>query len=235
MTIKKSYKGIRFLGLNDDECPCKKGLKKSFLKNNIILLGPPGSGKGTQANIFLNEEYKIISTGDILREKVKSGSKLGLTIKKVMSDGKLVSDNLIMELIKEKLNKFNNLNGIVFDGFPRTLHQAKQLDKLIKIDLVVELDITDKDAIERLKNRYICANCGASYNIKKGLCNICGKNKFEKRDDDNIKIIKKRIKEYKKESKSLINYYKDKGLYFKINSSNKYTINKEINSKLQLI
>ena len=184
----------------------------------FILIGPPGSGKGTQAkkiSEFLN--YSFISTGDILREEVKKKTKLGNIVKEYMEKGALVRDDLMLKIIKKNLKK---KKGIVLDGFPRTINQAKGLDEILKnkslkIDKVFYLKVKDEEIIKRLSSRRICPKCQSVYNLitKKPkndeVCDICNL-KLIQRDDDKEEVIRKRLEVYNEETKELLNYYKDK-------------------------
>jgi len=184
----------------------------------FIFIGPPGSGKGTQAkkiSEFLN--YSFISTGDILREEVKKKTKLGNMAKKYMEKGKLVPDDLMLKIIKKNLKK---KKGVILDGFPRTINQAKGLDEILKnkslkIDNVFYLKVKDEEIIKRLSSRRICPKCQSIYNLitKKPkndeVCDICNV-KLIQRDDDKEEVIRKRLKVYNEETKELLNYYKDK-------------------------
>ena len=184
----------------------------------FILIGPPGSGKGTQAkkvSEFLN--YSFISTGDVLREEVKKKTKLGNIVKKYMEKGALVPDDLMLKIIKKNLKK---KKGIVLDGFPRTINQAKGLDEILKnkslkIDKVFYLKVKDEEIIKRLSSRRICPKCQSVYNLitKKPkndeVCDICNI-KLIQRDDDKEEVIRKRLEVYNEETKELLNYYKDK-------------------------
>jgi len=184
----------------------------------FILIGPPGSGKGTQAkkvSEFLN--YSFISTGDVLREEVKKKTKLGNIVKKYMEKGALVPDDLMLKIIKKNLKK---KKGIVLDGFPRTINQAKGLDEILKnkslkIDKVFYLKVKEEEIIKRLSSRRICPKCQSVYNLitKKPkndeVCDICNL-KLIQRDDDKEEVIRKRLEVYNEETKELLNYYKDK-------------------------
>ncbi len=186
---------------------------------NIILMGPPGAGKGTQAKILV-EEYglKHISTGDILREAVKKGTPLGIKAKEYMDKGELVPDDVMVGLIREVLPKDN----FILDGFPRTLPQAEALERMlkeegIKIDAVIFFDVDDDVIVERLSGRRSCPSCGAVYHIKYNpprndeICDRCG-TKLVQRDDDREEVVRKRLEVYRKQTEPLINYYREKGI-----------------------
>ena len=164
----------------------------------------------------------------MLRSEVESNSNLGKQLKKIMDSGGLVSDNLVIKLIEKQLKKHKK--GIIFDGFPRTIEQAKVLTKLlkkykIKLHGIIILDTPDKLIIKRITGRYICAKCGASYNIfgnkpkKEGICDVCKSTEFKKRSDDKKNIIEARLKKYHKESKALIEYFNKQGITYIVDSS----------------
>lgn len=209
-------------------CPmCNHQSHKKF---NLIFMGAPGSGKGTQIQMMLNEGYKQISTGDILRNEVNSGSELGKQLKEIMDSGKLVSDDLVIQVIENIFNNLESKKGILLDGFPRTIKQAKKLDELlnkhnINIDAVIEINTPDKIIIDRISGRFVCTNCGATYHktgkkpVENGICDLCKGTKFKTRADDNPKVVKKRLETYHNEADSIINYYKEKGLYRKVDAS----------------
>jgi len=197
---------------------------------NIILLGPPGSGKGTQAR-FIIEKFSIpqISTGDILRDAVKRKIELGLMAKEYMDAGKLVPDDLVIKIVEERLKRDDCKEGFVLDGFPRTLPQAESLDKILarmneKIDYVINIEVPEEDIIKRMSGRRVCKNCGNVYHLlfnppkidKK--CDLCGGELYQ-RDDDKEETVRKRLKVYKKDTEPLINYYKGKGILKTIDGS----------------
>ena len=185
---------------------------------NIVLLGPPGIGKGTVAN-KLSKKLGIptISTGDMLRENVAQKTKLGLEAKSYMDKGLLVPDEVVIEMMKERLKKDDCKNGFILDGFPRTINQAEKIGKEIKIDRVVNIQANDEIIIGRLSKRRVCKKCGFIYHLvyikpkKEGICDKCGGNLYM-REDDKVEAIKERLKVYRNETKPLINYYKDKGI-----------------------
>ncbi|MFQ6072589.1 MAG: adenylate kinase [Methanosarcinales archaeon] len=194
---------------------------------NIVLLGPPGSGKGTQAE-KINKKYNIphISTGDILRENIKKNTELGRLAKSYMDKGELVPDSLLIDLIKERLNQSDCLQGYILDGYPRTIPQASALEKINKkLDIVLNISVSDEELIKRLSGRRICKQCGASYHIifnppiKNGICDLCGGDLYQ-RDDDSEVAIKNRLKVYKKQTQPLIDYYSKKKLLVTINGEN---------------
>lgn len=189
------------------------------MSKTIIFLGPPGAGKGTQSQLLKERDgFVQISTGDILREAVKSQTPLGIEAKKFMDEGKLVPDELIINLIAEKLEELENKN-IIFDGFPRTVKQAEALKELLikkgrKIDAVILFLISDEEIIKRLSGRRVCPNCGTVYHViynppkDDNVCDKCGTPLIQ-RDDDKEEVIKKRLEVYHQQTAPLIDYYKD--------------------------
>jgi adenylate kinase len=196
---------------------------------NIILLGPPGAGKGTQAK-KIAETYSLphISTGDILRENINNNTKLGLNAKSFMSRGELVPDNLLIMIIKERLSRDDCMKGFLLDGYPRTIPQADALQMILtesnkKIDAVLNIAVDDQELIKRLSGRRVCS-CGTSYHVvfnppeKEGICNSC-KGKLYHRDDDKAEAIRNRLDVYKKQTQPLIDFYKKKGILQNINGA----------------
>ncbi|MDU8912214.1 adenylate kinase [Aestuariicoccus sp. MJ-SS9] len=193
---------------------------------NIILLGPPGAGKGTQARILVEERGMTqLSTGDMLREAKDSGTEMGKIVADVMARGDLVTDEIVIGLIREKLAEGGN--GFIFDGFPRTLAQADALAQLLNecgqtLDRVVELRVDDEALVARITARSTCGNCGEVYNdITKpipadGKCSNCGGTEFKRRADDNEDSLKKRLMEYYKQTSPLIGYYYAKGQHTRV-------------------
>ena len=192
----------------------------------IILLGPPGAGKGTQAqNITKAFDIPQISTGDMLRAAIKAGTELGLKAKAVMDAGKLVSDDIILGLVKERIQKDDCKNGFLFDGFPRTIPQAQALvDNGIVIDAVVELQVPDEKIVKRMSGRRSCPNCGAVYHlvnlppIKEGICDKCG-TKLIQRPDDSAETVANRLKVYHEQTEPLIAYYTAQGIIHEISGN----------------
>ncbi|MFH0764185.1 MAG: adenylate kinase [Candidatus Omnitrophota bacterium] len=193
----------------------------------LVLLGPPGAGKGTQS-IVLSREYKIphISTGDILRESVKAGEPLGLKAKSYMDKGALVPDEVVTGIVIERLKKPDTRCGFILDGFPRTLKQAEDLDLSLKkdgsgIDMVVYFETSDKIAIERLSGRRVCRSCGFNYHvknippIKEGVCDKCGGALFQRPDDKEETVIN-RLKVYEDRTRPLVDFYAKKGILKKV-------------------
>lgn len=187
-----------------------------------VLLGPPGAGKGTQA-LRLVEKYEIphISTGDIFRKNIKEGTELGKKAQEYMNAGALVPDELVVDLVKDRLQQDDCKNGFLLDGFPRTIFQAEKLDEFLsesnqKMDIVINLKVEKEALIKRLTGRRVCKDCGASYHIvnippkKEGVCDICG-GELIQRKDDNIETVENRINVYEEQTAPLIGYYKEAG------------------------
>ncbi|MDY0885842.1 adenylate kinase [Dongia soli] len=190
----------------------------------LILLGPPGAGKGTQAK-RLFEKHKLVqlSTGDMLRAEVASGSELGQQAKKVMEAGQLMPDNIIIDMISKRIDAPDCRNGFVLDGFPRTEGQAIALDDMLSkkgghIDAVIELAVDEGALIERVSGRFACAKCGAGYHDKfqrpkkDGVCDVCGGTEFIRRKDDNAETVKARLVAYREQTAPILPYYRAKGL-----------------------
>jgi len=191
------------------------------MATNIILLGPPGAGKGTQARLLIEGRGLVqLSTGDMLREARSSGTEMGARVAKVMDRGELVTDEIVIGLIKEKIEQGGK--GFIFDGFPRTLAQADALEDLMKeegqqIDAVIEMRVDDAALVSRISGRYTCGNCGEVYHdVTKptkveGKCDVCGSTDLRRRADDNEESLKTRLMEYYKKTSPLIGYYYCKG------------------------
>lgn len=187
----------------------------------IILLGAPGAGKGTQAERICDHlSIPAISTGNIIREALKSGSEIGEKAKSYINDGKLVPDEVVIEIIKDRLNNEDCKNGYILDGFPRTIPQAEALDKMgIDIDKVIDIEVPEKDIIERLSGRRVCEKCGASYNlihkkpVNEGVCDKCA-GTLVQRKDDHPDTVKERLRVYNDQTAPLKDFYRQKGKLF---------------------
>ena len=190
---------------------------------NIILLGPPGAGKGTQAKLLeLGRDMKQLSTGDMLRAAVAAGSEIGLKAKAIMDRGDLVFDEVILAVVGERMSQPDIKAGVVFDGFPRTPAQAEALDGMLaargqKVDAVIEMKVEDEELVKRISGRFTCATCGKGYHDsfdkpkKDGICDVCGGTKFTRRADDNEKTVRDRLNVYNMQTAPLVNYYAKRG------------------------
>lgn len=182
----------------------------------IIIFGPPGAGKGTYASSLGRElEIAVISTGDIFREEVKQNTDLGRKVAEFLSRGELVPDQIVTNVLAKRIHMYDSKHGFILDGYPRTIEQARALDKIVKIDAVICLAVPEWIIMERLSNRRVCKKCGAIYNLKylkpkeSGVCNNCGEELFQ-RGDDKPQVIRERLKVYEAQTQPLIEYYKDK-------------------------
>jgi len=189
----------------------------------LVLLGPPGAGKGTQAKL-ISDKYDIpqLSTGDMLREVRNSGSGIGNRLIEILDAGKLVSDSIVVGIISTRIDQPDCRNGFILDGFPRTLEQADALSGMFEkkgLDLtaVIELQVDDDALVERISGRFTCSNCGEGYHdkfkmpVKPNQCDKCGKNDFARRADDNEETLRTRLRAYYKETAPLVGYYYAKG------------------------
>jgi adenylate kinase len=199
-----------------------------------VLLGPPGAGKGTQA-VKLVEKYGVpqISTGDIFRKNIKEGTELGKKAQEYMNSGQLVPDELVVDLVKDRLLQDDCKNGYLLDGFPRTIFQAEQLDKFLeeqgqKLDAVINFEVGHDTLMVRLTGRRICKQCGAGYHIvnippkKEGICDKCG-GELEQRKDDTVETAEKRIAVYEESTAPLIDYYTKTGALKNFNAEKDHT------------
>ncbi len=190
---------------------------------NLILMGPPGAGKGTQSQ-RLEKSHGIVqlSTGDMLRTEVAAGSDLGKEAKEVMESGGLVSDELIIAMISSRIDQDDCKNGFILDGFPRTTPQAEALDRMLmekglKIEHVIEMKVDDEAMVKRITGRFTCARCGAGYHDefqkpgKEGVCDQCGGTEFTRRADDNAETVRARLQAYHEQTAPILSYYKEKG------------------------
>ena len=184
----------------------------------LVLLGPPGSGKGTYASkLKVTLGVPHVSAGDIVREEIKAGTELGKRIKKYSERGELVPDEVIIEMLQARLKEPNCAKGFILDGFPRTMPQAEALGKIAGIDLVINLNVPDEIIIQRLSNRLVCRRCGAIFNRltlkpkRDSICDECGGELYT-RDDDRPEVIQERLNVYRRETAPLIQYYRNKEL-----------------------
>ncbi len=206
----------------------------------VILLGPPGAGKGTQAeNIVKDYGLVYISTGDILRSAVKEDKALGRKAKHYMDQGSLVPDDLVVQIVKDRLKDPDCQNGALFDGFPRTVDQARFLDEALpdinaKVDGALSIEVEESELIERLTGRRVCSKCGAVFHLKfnppkvRNVCDQCGGDLFQ-RDDDTLETVKERLAVYKKQTEPLVSFYKKKNVLYPIDG------NQDINNVYQQV
>ena len=195
---------------------------------NLILLGPPGAGKGTQAQ-HLSAKYNLakLSTGDMLRAAVAAGTEIGKLAKGIMAEGKLVPDNIMIDLIRDRIREKDCTNGFILDGFPRTVAQAEALDAMLasekkRMDYIIELKVDDQKLVERITGRFSCAKCGAGYHDSfkqpkvAGICDECGSAEFSRREDDKAETVIKRLNAYHAQTAPLLPYYGKKGVLYTV-------------------
>ena len=195
---------------------------------NIILLGPPGAGKGTQASRLVDEYGMVqLSTGDMLREAVKAQSEIGKQAEAVMKSGGLVSDEIVSGLIGDKLDSLSPDTSVIFDGYPRTAAQAESLDEILaargrKLDHVIELEVDEDALVDRITGRFTCAKCGEGYHDRyklpkvEGVCDHCGSTEFKRRADDNEETVRTRMAEYRAKTAPILPIYDARGLVTRV-------------------
>jgi adenylate kinase len=195
---------------------------------NLVFLGAPGAGKGTQAKRIADEfEIVQLSTGDMLRAEVSSGTAIGKQADEIMKAGRLVPDEIIIRLIDSRLDREDCRGGFILDGFPRTLPQATALDamlarKHLKLDTVISIEVDDEAMVERISGRFTCAKCGEGYHDKfkrpkvDGICDVCGSSEFVRRADDNAETVRQRLRAYHSQTKPIIAYYDQQNLVLRV-------------------
>jgi adenylate kinase len=194
----------------------------------LILLGPPGAGKGTQAQLLMSRHGLLqLSTGDMLRAAVKAGTPVGLEAKAIMERGELVSDGIVTRLIADRLDADAHAPGFIFDGYPRTQAQAESLDALLgdrgmALDHVIELTVDEQALVERISGRFTCARCNEGYHDRfklpkvAGICDVCGSGEFKRRPDDNAETVRQRLAEYRAKTAPILPYYEAKGIVARV-------------------
>jgi adenylate kinase len=195
---------------------------------NLILLGPPGAGKGTQAQRLQQTRGLVqLSTGDMLRAAVAAGSEIGKRADAVMKRGELVSDEIVVGIIEERISQPDCVKGFILDGFPRTTAQAEALDAMLarkgmKLDAVIEMAVDDAQMVDRITGRFTCAKCGAGYHDtnkppkQAGVCDVCGGTEFTRRADDKAETVKARLEAYHRQTAPLLPYYRSRGVLQKV-------------------
>ncbi|MGV3478513.1 MAG: adenylate kinase [Sphingobium sp.] len=195
---------------------------------NIILLGPPGAGKGTQASRLVEERGMVqLSTGDILRAAVKEGTEVGKMADEIMKAGKFFPDELMAQILGEHMDKLDPETGIIFDGYPRTARQAELLDELMEtrgrtLDHVIELAVDEDALVERITGRFTCAKCGEGYHDRfkqpkvEAVCDVCGSTEFKRRPDDNAETVRTRMAEYRAKTAPILPIYEERGLVSRV-------------------
>jgi adenylate kinase len=191
---------------------------------NIILLGPPGAGKGTQAGRLVKERAMVqLSTGDMLRAAVVAGTEIGLKAKAVMAAGELVSDEIVDGILSARLDQDDVARGFILDGYPRTAVQAASLDRLLeqkglRLDHVIELEVDEDALVDRITGRFTCANCNTPYHDRykrpqaEGVCDVCGSADFKRRGDDNEQAVRTRMAEYRAKTAPILPHYEAQGI-----------------------
>lgn len=191
---------------------------------NLILLGPPGAGKGTQAKFLQDSDGPVqLSTGDMLRAAVASGSEIGRIAKSIIEAGELVPDDVMVSMIEQRIDEPDCAGGFILDGFPRTTAQAEALDEMLarkarRLDAVIEMAVDDAVLVERIAGRFSCASCGAGYHHRfqptaaEGVCDRCGGTEFKQRPDDNADTVKTRLAAYHARTEPLLPYYRERGI-----------------------
>ncbi|CAO1651445.1 adenylate kinase [Parasphingorhabdus sp. NYA22] len=211
---------------------------------DIILLGPPGAGKGTQASRLEDEHGMVqLSTGDMLRAAVKAGTEVGKKAKALMDAGELVPDEVVSGIIGDRLDELGPDQGVIFDGYPRTAAQAVSLDEILAarnrtLSYVIELVVDEDALVERITGRYTCGNCGAGYHDKfkkpavEGVCDVCGKSEFKRRPDDNEETVRTRMKEYRAKTQPILPIYEARGIVRKVDGMGSMT---EVNDAIEAV
>ncbi len=191
---------------------------------NLVFLGPPGCGKGTQAQILMRERGLVqLSTGEMLRAATASGSEFGQQVKAIMDAGQLVPDDVMIKIIDQRLDEPDTAKGFILDGFPRTVAQAEELDKMLarknrRLDAVLAFEVDEGALVERISGRFTCAKCGAGYHDKfrrtkqDGVCDVCGGTEFTRRTDDRAENVRERLDVYRRQTAPILPYYENKGL-----------------------
>ena len=211
---------------------------------DIILLGPHGAGKGTQASRLENEHGMVqLSTGDMLRAAVKAGTEVGLKAKALMDAGELVPDEVVSGIIGDKLDELGPDKGVIFDGYPRTAAQAASLDEILaarnrSLSYVIELAVDEDALVERIVGRFTCGNCGEGYHdtfkqpAKDGVCDVCGSTEFKRRPDDNEGTVRTRMQEYRAKTAPILPIYEARGIVRKVNGMGSMT---EVNDAIEAV
>ena len=194
------------------------------MASSIVLFGPPGAGKGTQAgNIVSITGKPQVSTGDMLRAAVSAGTELGVEAKGYMDSGQLVPDEVIIGLIEERLTQSDAVNGVLFDGFPRTVAQAEALSHIAEVSIVIAIEVPDARIVERICGRYTCGGCGAVYHdtfnptTNPGVCDHCGHTDMKRRADDNEGTVRNRLEAYHAQTSPLADWYRKRDLFSAVN------------------